>query len=99
VPQSAQLVAAVEENCVMLDKLEGRNGTQQFAHRSMKNLDFMIAAAEDGEDVHPITATVGALLALMVFPWERNALDAVTNKRLPCTARSSITAGTASASI
>jgi hypothetical protein len=65
-----------------MDKLQGRNGTGEFARRSMKNLDFVLANAETGADVHPITQTVGALLGIIVFPWERSALSAVKKKRL-----------------
>mgnify|MGYP001590962275 CR=1 FL=1 len=65
----------------MLDKLQGRNGTGEFALRSMKNLDFVVNA-QAGADVHPVTQTVGALLGIIVFPWERNALLAVKKKRL-----------------
>jgi hypothetical protein len=66
----------------MLDKLQGRNGTGEFARRSMKNLDFVLTNAETGADVHPITQTVGALLGIIVFPWKRSALFALKKKRL-----------------
>lgn len=46
----------------MLNKLEGRNGTREFARRSMKNLDFILGAVERNADVHPVTQTIGALL-------------------------------------
>ena len=47
----------------------------------MKNLDFVVKAHAHA-DVHPVTQTVGALLGIVVFPWERNALSAVKRKRL-----------------
>jgi hypothetical protein len=67
----------------MLEKLQGRNGTREFARRSITNLDFLIAAANAGAGVHPVTQIVTALLAIVIFPWERDALDEVKNKRLP----------------
>jgi hypothetical protein len=66
----------------MLHKFEGRNGTGEFARRSMKNLEFVLVAGRTSADVHPITQTISALLGIIVFPWERNALDAVKKKRL-----------------
>jgi hypothetical protein len=57
----------------MLGKVQGRNGTREFALRSMKNLAFIIAAAEADEDVHPVTQTVGSLLGIVIFPWERHS--------------------------
>ena len=71
----------------MLNALEGRNGSGEFARRSMKNLEFVLAAAATSADVHPVTQTVSALLALIVFPWERSALHAVKNKRLAAAAK------------
>ena len=65
----------------MLGELQGRNGTDEFARRSMKNLDFILNAGP-GADVHPVTQTVGALLGIVVFPWERKASLKVKNKRL-----------------
>ena len=66
----------------MLDKLQGRNGSGEFAGRSMKNLDFILGAAENHEEVHPVTQTIGALLGIVVFPWEKNAFNAVKKKRI-----------------
>jgi hypothetical protein len=71
----------------VLNTLEGRNGSGEFARRSMKNLDFILDAARNSADVHPVTQTVNALLAILVFPWERGALNAVKKKRLPIAAR------------
>jgi hypothetical protein len=64
----------------MLDELQGRNGTGEFARRSMKKLEFVVA--QKGADVHPVTQTVSSLLGIVVFPWERNALLAVKKTRL-----------------
>jgi hypothetical protein len=61
----------------MLDKPQGRNGANEFARRSMKNLAFIVEASRSEADVHPVTQAVGALLGIVVFPWERNALRAV----------------------
>ncbi len=66
----------------MLDQLDGRNGTGEFARRSVKNLSFILTASERGEDVHPVTQVVGVLLGIVVFPWERNAFTEVKRKRL-----------------
>ncbi|MBC8264753.1 MAG: hypothetical protein H8E47_11590 [Anaerolineales bacterium] len=66
----------------MLQELQGRNGTGEFARRSMKNLEYILDAAESSAEVHPVTQTVGALLGVIVFPWENGALNAVKNKRI-----------------
>jgi hypothetical protein len=47
-----------------------RNDSLEFAERTRKNLDFILAASSRGEDVHPITQLIGAMLGLIVFPWE-----------------------------
>lgn len=70
----------------MIDKLSGRNGTAEFAHRSMKNLNFILDSAEEC-DVHPITQTITSLLAILIFPWERSALNQIKKKRLPVLTR------------
>ena len=70
-----------------LGALDGRNGSGEFARRSMKNLDFILQAADHGADVHPVTQTVSALLAIVVFPWQRDAFAAVKKKRLPVAAK------------
>ncbi len=66
----------------MLDKLHGRNGTGEFARRSMKNLDFVLGARKSRSDVHPVTQIIATLLEIVVFPWEKNAFNKVKNKRL-----------------
>jgi len=71
----------------VVNTLEGRNGSGEFARRSIKNLDFILDAARKLDDVHPVTQTVSTLIAIVVFPWERSALNAVKNKRLPVAAK------------
>jgi hypothetical protein len=48
----------------------GRTPIGGFAIRTMKNLEFLVSAYEQGADVHPITQMVLSLLGLIVFPWE-----------------------------
>ena len=48
----------------------------------MKNLRFIVAAGATDADVHPVTQTVGALLGIIIFPWERSAHNAIKNERL-----------------
>lgn len=48
----------------------------------MTNLDFIIEA-HDKNSVHVITQSILSLLGLVVFPWERSAIDAVKKKKLP----------------
>jgi hypothetical protein len=60
-----------------------RNGTAVFASRTQKNLDYIVDSSAKGADVHPITQSVAALLGIVVFPWETNALERVQNQRLP----------------
>jgi hypothetical protein len=71
----------------MLERFDGRNGSGEFARRSMKNLDFIVQAARNSADVHPVTQTVTALLAIIVFPWQRAAFAEVKKKRLAIAAR------------
>lgn len=66
----------------MLDRLDGRNGTKEFARRSVENLCFILRAAAYDKDVHPVTQIVGMLLGIIVFPWERDAFNAVKKRRL-----------------
>ncbi|MCA9500576.1 MAG: hypothetical protein KC588_15390 [Nitrospira sp.] len=66
----------------MLDKLQGRNGSREFALRSMKNLKFVLAAGQGDKDVHPVVQTISALLGIVVFPWEKCAFKTVKKKRL-----------------
>lgn len=47
-----------------------RNTIEGFALRVRKNLDFMIVAREDDEDIHIVTQLVCSLLGLIVFPCE-----------------------------
>lgn len=66
----------------MLGKFQGRNGSGEFARRSMANLDFILAHAVANSEIHPVTQAVGALLGIVVFPWERSAFNAVKKVRL-----------------
>ncbi len=47
-----------------------RNTIEGFGRRVRKNLAFMIAAHEQGEDIHIVTELTNALLGLLVFPYE-----------------------------
>lgn len=60
-----------------------RNGTSIFALRAQKNLDFIASCAKDGQDVHPVTQAVLALLGIIVFPWETAAFDHMKKQKLP----------------
>jgi hypothetical protein len=60
-----------------------RNGTSIFAERAQKNLDFIALRAAEGDDVHPVTQAVLALLGIVVFPWETSAFDIVKRRKLP----------------
>lgn len=60
-----------------------RNGTTIFASRTQKNLDFIWRHAQDGEDVHPVTQAILALLGIVVFPWETSAFNHLKSKNLP----------------
>ncbi len=60
-----------------------RNGTEIFALRAQKNLEHIITSEINGEDVHPVTQTIMALLGIIVFPWEKSAFDIVKKSKLP----------------
>ncbi len=47
-----------------------RNTIEGFARRVRKNLDFMIAARANDEDIHIVTQLTCSLLGLIVFPFE-----------------------------
>jgi hypothetical protein len=49
-----------------------RNETEGFAIRTKKNLDFVVAAHDSGQDVHVVTQLVLSLLGMVVFPFERD---------------------------
>ena len=53
------------------DGVPGRNETEGFAIRTRRNLDFILAAQQQHEDVHVVTQVVLSLLGLVVFPFER----------------------------
>ena len=68
----------------MMENLShNRNGTEIFAHRTQKNLEYIVSSAANGKDVHPVTQTILALLGIVVFPWERSAFDIVKKHKLP----------------
>ncbi|MPY73434.1 MAG: hypothetical protein GEU87_04170 [Alphaproteobacteria bacterium] len=46
-----------------------RNTIEGFARRVRKNLDFMIVARENDEDIHIVTQLTCSLLGLIVFPY------------------------------
>lgn len=50
--------------------LNPRSDALGLAERTRKNLFFIEAAFERGEDVHVITQVANSLLMLVVFPWE-----------------------------
>jgi hypothetical protein len=50
--------------------LASRKLSSGLAERTLKNLDF-IKKVSDTEDVHPVTQVVNSLLALLVFPVEK----------------------------
>lgn len=47
-----------------------RNTIDGFGRRVRKNLAFMIAARDQGEDIHIVTELMNALLGLLIFPYE-----------------------------
>lgn len=51
-------------------EIDSRKKQLGFATRTQKNLEFVMAAASDGADVHPVTQMTNSLLGLIVFPWE-----------------------------
>ena len=60
-----------------------RNGTGIFALRTQKNLEHVANSAINGEDVHPVTQAILALLGIVIFPWETSAFDIVKKSTLP----------------
>jgi hypothetical protein len=53
------------------EDMPSRNETEGFAKRTRRNLDFILAAHRQHEDVHVVTQVVLSLLGLVVFPFER----------------------------
>ncbi|MEW6210195.1 MAG: HEPN family nuclease, partial [Acidobacteriota bacterium] len=68
---------------MMKELSHNRNGTEVFAHRTQKNLEYIATSAINGEDVHPVTQAILALLGIVVFPWEKSAFDIVKKRKLP----------------
>ena len=54
-----------------------RSDALGLASRTRKNLIFIEAAFERGEDVHVVTQVANSLLTLVVFPWERHFVDQI----------------------
>lgn len=65
------------------ERVGDRNQSLEFARRTLKNLEFIVSSRGNGEDVHVVTQSVVSLLGLLIFPWERSAIDAVKKKKLP----------------
>jgi hypothetical protein len=53
-----------------LPPLESRTLSSGLAKRTLRNLDFIKRATSD-PNVHPVTQVVNSLLALLVFPFEK----------------------------
>lgn len=51
--------------------LESRSLSTGLAQRTIKNLQFMRQAHENGSDVHVVTQVINSLLSLLVFPVEK----------------------------
>jgi hypothetical protein len=50
------------------ESMPGRNETEGFAKRTRRNLDFILAAQQQHEDVHVVSQVVLSLLGIVVFP-------------------------------
>lgn len=59
-----------------------RNRPLGLAARTRKNLAYVIMAAEQGADLHPVTELTNSLLAIIVFPWEKRIGDHALAVRL-----------------
>jgi hypothetical protein len=59
-----------------------RNDALEFANRTFKNLRYLEAAHDRGEDVHIVTQLANSLLGLVVFPWERNFVSHIESLTL-----------------
>lgn len=57
-------------NAWAISAMPSRNSIEGFAGRTQKNLDFIIAAYKEGEDVHVVTQVIVSLLGIVVFPFE-----------------------------
>ena len=80
---SARLHEEEDSPTAMKRLSHNRNGTEIFALRSRKNLEYITNSAINGEDVHPVTQAILALLGIVVFPWETSAFDIVKKHKLP----------------
>jgi hypothetical protein len=52
-----------------------RNTIEGFAERTRKNLRFIVAAYDGGQDVHTVTQLINSLLGLIVYPYEFYGLE------------------------
>src|SRR5262245_42778277 len=59
-----------------------RNDAIEFAARTLKNLDFIEGAFNDGEDVHVVTHLGNSLLGLIVFTVEKEFVRFILNQKL-----------------
>lgn len=59
-----------------------RNDALEFAARTLKNLAFITAAREQGQDVHEVTHLANSLLGLVVFPFERHFVRFILKQKL-----------------
>src|SRR5437868_6710476 len=60
--------------------MSDRNDSVEFARRTRKNLDFVLAVSD--ERVHPVTQLANSLLGLVVFPWEQTLVARLKKQRL-----------------
>jgi hypothetical protein len=65
------------------ERLGDRNQSLEFGRRTLKNLDFIVHAREDEKDVHAVIQSINSLLGLLIFPFERSAIDSLKNERVP----------------
>jgi HEPN pEK499 p136 len=52
-----------------------RNTIEGFAERTRKNLRFIVAAYDEGQDVHTVTQLINSLLGLIVYLCEYYGLE------------------------
>ena len=62
--------------------LPPRQRVEGFAIRTRKNLEHVIEAQTEGQDVHVITQLINSLLGLVVFAWERELVDYLEPQQL-----------------
>lgn len=68
----------------MMNRLSNdRCGTEIFAKRTQKNLEYIANAQINDEDVHPVTQVILSMLGIVIFPWETSAFDIVKKRKIP----------------